>query len=76
MHFYAYTVKWYYETELTTNSGIVISNDFDEAIQNIMKSFDDVDSISLDSLNWDFKDILPLPNNFIEEVIKATNEGC
>ena len=80
MYFYTYVVKWYFETEITCDSGIVIGSDYDEAMKNIMESYDNIDSVTLNSLNWDFKNILPLPNSFIKSVIeqaeKATNEGC
>ena len=80
MHFYTYVVKWYFHTDITTDSGIVVGSNFDEAIKNVMKSYDDIDSISLKSLNWDFENVLPLPNKFIKEIIdqslKAINEGC
>jgi hypothetical protein len=75
MSFFYYKVRWWFESKILTDTGLVIGEDFDDATKNIMRNFDEIDSIQIFSLNWDYSDILPLPNDFMKAFLEAADRA-
>lgn len=75
---FMYTIRWWYDGEIITSSGIVYGEDVTDATRHLTTIYKDVEEIHIYMIAYGDRGYLPLNilNNFLRENPLKDEEDC